>query len=526
MSVLTANSGTLLRQAPSPASVYMDLHRQQLAYPSAMGGDLVSTLIPSDVKGIHKLCRYFFNFDPLVHAAVRNMAIYPLTPLTIQSSKYPKEAANLTDILYREMELQRLLIAMSIDYFLYGNAFCMHLDLAGSRLPTFRRVPVEEMSLGEDPCTGLTRYFWLLSPAIRRTMQHKADPEFSDDYKDFMTRFPGAHMVEQAFKENKALIMKRKHLYHLRMEGDSGSGNHWGFSSVQPVLKHLFYRNILRRAQEALAQEHIVPLRIFYLNPVEKENYNLDAYEAAASSLSKILKTMASDPNMKVVSPVPVGMTSAGGQGRMLMVTPEIQQVEETILAGMLVPREFVFGGLSYSGTSVSMRMLENRILPFRTQTQDMVQNYLLPHVCRAVYPEFDSSDFVAKFASMKAIDDVQQKSMLVNLNSSGKLPDSVLYDAFDMDPDDMRNGVLEDIRVNAERQTKAAELELQTKLELLPKQTQVMFMEAQAQMQAQAGMAQQQPQELPQEQGGEPMPIDDRPLPEQRPPRRASLAG
>lgn len=539
MSITNLSSGTLLSQVPSPASIFNNNQQKQISYPAPLR-DLLSTYVPEDIKGIMNLCRYFFAFDPLVHAAMRNMAMYPLTKLTIQSVRYPKEAQVLQDMLYRELELQRFLHAMSLDYFVYGNAFCMHLSVNGSRLPVFRRVPVMEMSLGEDPTTGDTRYFWLISPAIRRMLDHKTDPEFKDDYNVFTKTFPGAQYVEQAVKNNKALIMRKKHFYHLRMEGESASNQHWGFPMIQPVLKTLFYRNILRKAQEALAMEHIVPLRIFFIQPPDRDSYSPAAYSETAQELAKIISKAANDPNMKVVSPAPVGVISAGGQGRMLMVTPEIQQLDETALAGMLVPREFVYGGLSYSGSSVSMRMTENRVVSFRNQLVDLVQNFVLPHVMDAVYPEFNASDFTVAFAELKALDDIQQKQLLINLNASGKLPDSMLYSALEIDPEDAKSGTLDDVKHMAELKMEQLRGDMLAKKELLPLEVEIMLQQAQAQMQAQGQL---QPQgvaapEAPPEgdmaadQGqdeaypGAEDGADMRPMPAERPPRRDSVNG
>ena len=446
--------GILLKPGATPAEVYLsqEASRRGIAYPHPLK-DILDVSIPRDVKTLFGLCRYFFCFDPLVHAAVRNMAVYPLTKLSLTSAKHPVMAKELLDMLHNRFSLTRTLIGMMIDYYVYGNAFLMVNTLRSTTTPHFTRVPVTEMSLDEDPLTGQTRYIWLVSPAMRRMIQNKDSVEHREDYGRFRDEYPGADVIEAAVRENRGVVLDPQYMFHMKIEADSSSGNHWGMPIIQPVLKTLFYRNILRKAQEALAREHIVPMRIFYLQPLDKEAFDLAGWSHAAGELAKQISKAAMDPNYKIVAPVPVGVTMAGGQGRSLLVAPEIQQVEDEALAGMLVPREFVFGGLSYSGASVSLRMIENRVANTRQSLRELVQFMLRALIGYTASRDtvVDLLDFDVQFANLRSIDDVQQKQLLINLNSVGKLPDELLYTTMEYDADAVKDGLLRDIKFRAQ---------------------------------------------------------------------------
>ena len=69
-------------------------------------------------------------------------------------------------------------------------------------------------------------------------------------------------VIKSAARSNKAVILNPENIYHFSRATDSmGENNVWGTPIVANVLKLLMYRNTLRQAQEAIAKEHIVPMR-------------------------------------------------------------------------------------------------------------------------------------------------------------------------------------------------------------------------------------------------------------------------
>jgi hypothetical protein len=69
------------------------------------------------------------------------------------------------------------------------------------------------------------------------------------------------------------------------------------------------------------------------------------------------------DPSYYGILPFPLGHQIIGENGRSLLLMPEIRQMAELICTGMGFPVDLVFGQGTYAGTSVSMRMLENFFL-------------------------------------------------------------------------------------------------------------------------------------------------------------------
>ena len=270
-------------------------------------------------------------------------------------------------------------------------------------------------------------------------------------------------LIREAVLKKGAIVLNPNNVYHFSRPTDSmGDNSVWGTPVIANVLKLLMYRNILRQAQEAIAREHIVPFRVYYLQSTDQVNLAADWGNAAESFATELMKSVR-DPNHKVVSPVPVGLLNVGGDGRALLLTPEIEQIQSEILAGMNVPREFIFGGVSYSGSSVSLKILENQFITYRLLMEDFVQNFCIKKLAvqrkEWVNEDDDKHLVTIRFNDLKMQDDVQQKQLVISLNASGKVSDTYLLRMLGLEPDKIKG------QLKAEAEEKLAnDFELQKK--------------------------------------------------------------
>lgn len=136
-----------------------------------------------------------------------------------------------------------------------------------------------------------------------------------------------------------------------------------------------------------------------------------------------------SDNNYIPIMPLPLGHQTIGGDGRALLLSQEIRVWSEQIVAGMGVPNELIFGGLSYSGSNVSLRMLENTFLGY---LQDHLT--MLKWVIQRTSSWLGWPSVQARFKPFKMADDLQRKAYLFQLNQAGKLSDESLLSDADYD--------------------------------------------------------------------------------------------
>lgn len=447
--------------------------------------------IPDRMSDLFKWCKYFYTFDPLIHGAINALSSFPITRINLEESETfaskekdleGKDSLTSSSEQYRSIryalfsvaKIYKLLIEIGIDYHLYGNCFVLG-DIGKSEdgdpeWKSIRRLPPDSIIIDYMP-DGESVYKWNPPERIKRVVKEKAP-------KDAYEKIPG--IIKDAIRNNKAVVIRSSKIYHFKKPGDSLMDSAWGMPGVANVLKLLMYRNVLRQAQEAIAKEHIVPLRIFYLNPqggmhpgsVGGGNFAGDQFGINPSKLlAQEIEKASSDPNYKIVSSTPVGMVTAGGHGRSLLLTGEIDQIQAEILAGLNVPREFIFGGVSYSGSSISLKILENHFITYRLLLEDFLNEFVIKGLAKErqewVSEKDDKNLVKVTLTDLKMQDDVQQKQMVVNLNAAGKVTDSFLLKAFGIDGEKMANSLKEETRLKAEIQRVAMLEQFETETQM-----------------------------------------------------------
>ena len=149
------------------------------------------------------------------------------------------------------------------------------------------------------------------------------------------------------------------------------------------------------------------------------------------SSVEEQLLKWRKDPNSLGIFPIPIGYQSLGGDAKMLMLTPEMKYLEESIIESMGVPIEFIKGGSTWTSSSVSLRIVENGFLNYREQITEFLNYFVVPKVKYFLgYPPVH-----LKLKKFKMSDDIQAKDLLLQLAQLGKLADSTLLDEFGIDP-------------------------------------------------------------------------------------------
>jgi hypothetical protein len=413
-------------------------------------------------------CRYYFLVNPLINAVVAKMADYPVTDIILDTDK-PDLKEKWYTFLNSQLRYRPFQIELGLDYYAYGNALvsifypfvkmlkckrcghekqaadatyrfqnfefhwectkCSHADIAlvrdhyikapkGIRL---LRWNPEDIDTRYNDITGESEYYYTIPVQIKN--------DIIMGKKSTVETMP--QLFIDALRLRKAVVFSRDNIYHFKRPTLAGKDRGWGTPMILPVLKDTFYLQVLRKAQESIALEHIVPLRVLFpqagsatSDPYTSVNL-MDWHDQIAGELRR----WRADNNYIPILPLPIGQQTIGGDGRALLLSQEIRVWSEHIIAGMGVPTELIFGGLSYSGSNVSLRMLENMFLGYLSD-----QLALLHWVIERTASYLGWAKVGARFKPFKMADDLQRKAYLFQLNQAGKISDESLCSDADYD--------------------------------------------------------------------------------------------
>jgi hypothetical protein len=490
--------------------------RSGIRYPSPFF-DIGHTYLPPSQKALMRWCRYYYLVNPLINATITKMAEYPITEIVIDE-RDAKVKEKWEALLGQHLRYRAFQIECGLDFYTYGNCF-VTVHFPFTKFLKCRQCGFEEKA-------GKTQYKWrnleyiiectkcnAVGPAIvkdfyQRDMRRIRLQRWNPEYVNIDPGFAGADPIYtfelplqlrndlilgkknvldtipdifvEAMRRNKFIAFSPENIFVFKRPNISQKDEGWGMPLIFPVLKDTFYLQILRKAQEAIAQEHIVPLRVLFpqAGAGSADPYttiNLDSWK---TRMEQEIAKWKYDNNYIPILPLPIGNETIGGDGKALGLYQEMDVWSKQIVAGMGVPQEFVFGGMQYSGSNVSMRMVENMFIGYRTDHENMLNEFVI----RRIAYFMGWKPISAHMRRFKMADDLQRSTLYFQLNQAQKISDQTLLQECDQDP-----------LVETERKEKelTKQLDYQRKMQLAQAniQAEVMGIQTKAQMEAQAAM-------------------------------------
>ncbi|MCA8939272.1 MAG: hypothetical protein KDB07_05680 [Planctomycetes bacterium] len=445
--------------------------RAGIRYPSPFF-DIGHTYLPPNLKSLLRWCRYYYYTNPTINAAVTKMAAYPLTELLYDTESTGHQHV-WDNLLSRRLKLRSFLYGVGLDYFTYGNAFI------GISFPMRKHLICKSCGASHDIQRTDYKFRDFKYEGVCQTCHHQGEFTVHDRYyrsaddirlmrwnpedidieyqshngtKKILYNIPvqlrndirlGKRSViesvpdiyVQAVKQNKALHLTK--CYHFARESISQNSKNmgWGISMILPVMKETYYMQMLRKAQEMIAQEHIVPLRILFPQggSATSDPYSTINLQEWSAKMRKEVEAWKYDSNHIPIMPIPVGNETLGGDGRALLLSQEMRLIEESIIAGMGVPIEFVKGGTSYGGTSLSMHILKNQFETYRAFVLELIQDFIITEIAK--YMEWPTIKIRLKRFHMA--DDLQRASLSFQLNAAAKLSDKTMLEELNYDSEE-----------------------------------------------------------------------------------------
>jgi hypothetical protein len=424
--------------------------------------DLSQQYMPPTIKELLKWCRFYYYNSPLIGAAMKKVSRYPITDIIIDDDSQSKQIWD--HVLTRVLKMKDRLMEINLDYHVFGNSFTsLHFPFTrwlicrscGNRKPirqwtySFRaehshfhakcnacnnegpltvkdvyskdlkkirliRWSPINMTIKYNEYTGRYIYYYTV-PRRDRDAVLRGD-------KDVLEDMP--LIVLEAIRKNRPIKFSDGKIKHSRYPTLAEEDQGWGKPVLLHVMKDMFYMTTLRRAQEAIALEHIVPFDMVYPLPNSQQDpYIHTDLGNWRTEITDAIQKQRMDPNYKAVLPIPVGYGRLGGDGKSLLLTPELNYLTQTIIGGLGLPSDMVLGGMQWSGSSITLRMLENDFIQNRSQMLELLE-WVKDEI--RIYMQLPNVKGL-RFADFRMADDIQKNQQLIGLNAQNKISDQTL---------------------------------------------------------------------------------------------------
>ena len=373
---------------------------------------------PKTLKNLLKWCEFLFVQSPHIYAALRKFGEYPITEITYESPN-PSLRKRHKQLLEKTLRVREILINMTLDKYIYGNAFlsmyqpfirylrcpycknsiniknigyefdyqsvtfkfkCKTCErevtateedvqdrkLAVAKLINFIRWDPKLIDIDYNVITGKSEYYYSIPESMKSLIK--------SGHKTLIDSMPMGFL--KTVKEDTQFKFAPNQLFHMKIGGPAGVNPQWGLPPLLSALQLFHYTAVLRKANEAIAQDYLVPFRV--LHPAQASG-NADpilriSLENWKNEVNAGLKEWRKDPLFIMTAPIPVGVTQIGGQGRALLTLGEIQEAEKALVAALGIPIEFLYGGLTGSGMEATLRLIENQLQTHVGDVKDLLQ--------------------------------------------------------------------------------------------------------------------------------------------------------
>lgn len=273
--------------------------------------------------------------------------------------------------------------------------------------------PTSSIHLKQNSITGKTKIYYKLNAAevAGITKGDKFVLETTpSDFIEAVKSYGKSAAVE--LEQDKTFWYKTE---DLEEPNPTGFGLPFYFSA----WKTIFQIFIHRKAQECIVSDHMLPYRVLFPTAQNGSDPigNIDLAQWR-QSISAMIHRWYNDPNEIGELPFPVGYQQLGGQGKAMSLTDEIDNLHKSLLIETGIPPELIFGGMSWSGSSVTLRMLENRFM-YETNCD----NHFLKKLTKFIAAHFKRKEPTdVKLSPFRMADDVAKANLYLGLAAQGKI--------------------------------------------------------------------------------------------------------
>lgn len=468
---------------------YDSTKAKTLAYPISFF-NVMRFDTPHTLKQAVLWAKKLYDTVGIIKQTIRKLAVYPVTSLHVANDVN----GFYENLFVKQLKIKSFCQKVGMDYFTYGMAFITPM-IPFTRYLVCPDCKNENLYGSVKKLRYNSNAFYGICSKCKHNVRFKVKDVKSKNPKEFKLKrwYPGSiqvienelsgdyrimyqlstksiarirsgdvwylkttplEFIQAVQKRTNKVELKPKMVYIMSIPEPSDPDSEIiGQPYVSGSWSDAFILKVLKKAQETMAGDRAVSYRVLYPEHSTENPLRMMDLRMFRSNVKTMLNRFYQNPNEMGISPVPIGQLHIGGDLKVYNPAPEIDAQKKDLLADLGVPLEFIYGGLSYSGSSISLRMLENIMLNYRESLTDMIN-----FVANVVSVAFDKeAPGTIGFTEFKMADDVQRKSMLGQLNAQGKLSDKRLLDEYGMDSSEEVQEMLREVEANSELNTARA---------------------------------------------------------------------
>lgn len=301
-----------------------------------------------------------------------------------------------------------------------------HPSVDQSRI-TVRRWNPKRIELRVHPISGKTEYYYRLDEdrlVSRITSGNPIDRFYIDeapwDFIEACCTRSGLGSPLFKFKDESIFHIKYPTLAGIEMYG-------WGMPPILPYLKLAYYVQLMRRYDEAIAMDFIVPFRV--ISPVGQSNQDgqdpltLASLRGFVSAMQAMVARKRKNITDVQIAPYPINYQMLGGEGKQLAPKDVLQQATQEIINALGYPEDLYTGKLSLQAAPVAIRVFEK-------QFQFLVDGFngFIDWSLKKIANHLHWDKISGTLQTVTLADDLERKSLILQAAAGGDISKGTAY--------------------------------------------------------------------------------------------------
>jgi hypothetical protein len=397
--------------------------------------DVASQNMPETIRNALSWSEYIWNVFGTYRMAMERVVSYFLTDIEITGDVSNDEKKKYSEFLSDSLDMMGFLQNMMRDRMCYGNAFgsvlvpfrryllCpqtgdmfpLHVVYNGEQFDfkwtdkfefvatcpktkwrgpwkvvdkpedeedhiSLKRWSPHEIEILHDPYTDDASYLWRIPEDYKRLVRQGHLYHLERASEEVLKAIQHDHMFR--FNDDVIFHMKEPTLAGIRNRG-------WGIPRSLVNFRQIYYVQVLRRYNEAIALDYVIPFRL--ITPAARSGgsaggmasqdpmmfYNSGDFR---SQVKGMMDRRRKDPASWQILPFPVNYQMLGGDANQLAPTELMDQGLETLLNESGTPVELYKGTLSLQAAPVALRLFESTWRSMVQEANALVQ-WTLRHI-------------------------------------------------------------------------------------------------------------------------------------------------
>lgn len=314
-----------------------------------------------------------------------------------------------------------------------------------------------EIEILHDTFTDDVAYLWRIPEDYKRQIRSSPDGKGN---LFALERVPKE--VMRAIANNQIYRFNPDAVYHMKEPTLSGIVNRgWGIPRIISNFRQIWYVQVLRRFNEAIALDYVIPFRIITPAPAQGKTgsgMGIDPMSMYSGSdfrgqVNGMIRRRRRDPAGLQVLPFPVNFQMFGADANQLAPRDLLDQGMETLLNDVGTPIELYNGSLQLQAAPVALRLLESTWHHLVHDT-----NSCLGWLVRQVSQIQSWETVTAKLKRVTIADNLEKQMMAAQLMMSQQLSGTTVMGDLGYNWKKEQNAIADESQYQSELQTRTQE--------------------------------------------------------------------